>query len=83
MKNWTHKVVKLQFGGDGKLFAYRGRAFETEEKAIAYARDFAARQAGVAGTLISVKTRGGRTVKEFRPPELATAAGGEVKTTDH
>ncbi len=60
MTGWTHKVIKMQRGTDGKWFAYPAAAtFGSEAEARAYAERFAAEQraAGVAGTRVNVVAR--------------------------
>lgn len=62
---WTHKVVKMQRGMRGEWFGHPAAAtFASESEARAYAEEFAAEQraAGVAGTRITVQTRGNKTV---------------------
>lgn len=59
-KKWTHKVVKVQRGGDGKWFNYRAAAtFTSEASAVAYAKRFASEQcaSGITGTRIVVRSR--------------------------
>lgn len=59
---WTHKVVKMSRGVDGKWFAFRAAGtFADAESAIGYAREFASEQrvAGVSGTRIAVVSRKG------------------------
>lgn len=60
MTGWTHKVVKMQRGTDGKWFAHSTAAtFGSEAEARAYAERFVAEQraAGVVGTRINVVAR--------------------------
>ena len=64
---WTHKVVKVQRGTDGKWFAHRAAAtFASEPEARQYAEAFSIEQAQIAGTKITVQTRGGQVVASYR-----------------
>lgn len=59
-KKWTHKVVKVARGMDGKWFDFpTAGTFGTELEARAYAARFASEQraAGVSGTRITVRAR--------------------------
>jgi hypothetical protein len=65
---WTHKVVKMQRGMQGKWFAYpAAQTFSSATEAEKYAHDFAAEQraAGVTGTKITVQTRGRKIVASY------------------
>ena len=65
---WTHKVVKSQRGMNGEWFRYRAATTTRDVgQAIAYARRFAAAQAGVAGTKILVVQRKGNRVVHVEP----------------
>ena len=68
MKKWTHKVVKLQRGMNGQWFAHRAAMTGTETEARIYAEKFATEQtnAGVTGTRIVVRTKGGKSIAEMR-----------------
>lgn len=73
---WTHKVVKTQRGMQGEWFAYRAAGtFGSEADARVYAEAFAHEQAGVAGTRITVQTRGRRVVASYT---FAQCACGEA-----
>ena len=65
-KAWTHKVVKQQRGMRGQWFPYPAAYAGTEDGARQYAAAFAAEQAGVGGTEITVQTRGRAIVAVYR-----------------
>lgn len=67
MKNWTHKVVKLLRGTNGRLFALGTATTGDRAKCVQYAREFAEEQraARIMEAWITVKTRSApRTVFE-------------------
>lgn len=65
-KKWTHKVVKVQRGGQGEWFSYPAAMAGSEAECREYAAAFAVEQRGVGGTRIVVRTRGNKPVAEFR-----------------
>lgn len=62
---WTHKVVKMQRGMRGEWFARAAAFTGSLDECQTYAAAFAAEQAGVAGTRITVQTRGGKVVESI------------------
>jgi len=74
MKDWTHKVVKKQRGMHGEWFDHATAFTGTESECREYAERFARNQAGVPGTVICVRTRGGKPFAEYpvSPTDLKT-----------
>ncbi len=82
---WTHKVVKMQRGGDSKWFAHKtAGTFASFDEAMVYAESFAAEQraAGVTTTRVTVIARkGGATVANFNVNRADVVADLANKTT--